>query len=152
MLAATLHAYLRMPLGIPGHNGLIFMTVFVFGQSFINKPMSGLVSAIGASSLLYLNVLGFKDPYIFIPYILIGVIMDLLGTIPVKGKWRFLFIGIIAGIAYTCIPLHRFIIMSIGLYQNGAILKFGLPITILSHFAFALSGGMLGYFTNKAIK
>ena len=151
MFAASLHAYIRIPMGIPGHNGLIFMTIVVFGRTFINKPLSGLASCLGASTLMYLNVLGIKDPFIFVPYLVIGVMLDLFGTISIKEKYRFLLVAITAGVAFTCIPIYRHIIASIGLFQYGSLLKFGLPITILSHFAFAFSGGLLGYFTSKKI-
>ena len=151
VLATTLHAYLRVPLGIPGHNGLIFMAVMVFGRSFINKPMSGLVSCLGASTVLYLNVIGMKDPYIYFPYLAMGVVFDLLGIIYVSEKWRFLLVGIVAGVAFTCIPFFRYIVQSAGIYAYGSLLKHGLAVTVISHFAFAFGGGVLGYFTNKKI-
>ena len=57
-----LHSYLRMPLKLPGHHGVIYMALLLSGRLISNKKFASSYSSIGAAAMLLIP-LGFKDPF-----------------------------------------------------------------------------------------
>lgn len=150
MLAITLHAKLRIPLHLPGRNGLVFMSVIVAGRYFSKFNFAGSISCMGASALLLFNVLGFDDPFMPVEYILIGASLDILFL--AVGKWYSnpFVIGIICGLTYTIIPLTRFIV-SITTGFPYLSLLFSFVYLIATHLLFGFLGGLLGASLTKVI-
>lgn len=150
MLAITLHAKLRIPLHLPGRNGLVFMSVIILGRYFSKFNFAGSLSCIGAAGLLLFNVLGFSDPFMPVEYLLIGATIDLLFW--ASGRWYTnpLVIGLICGLSYMIIPLTRiFVTFSTGFpYQS---LFASLLYPVATHLLFGFLGGLLGASLTKVI-
>ncbi|MEI7595572.1 MAG: hypothetical protein WCK02_07485 [Bacteroidota bacterium] len=77
-VAMLVHARLRLHLGIPGHQGLLYMAMLVGSSMTLNTRFSGLAFATGSSAVLGMGILGFANPFIFAEYLFVGIVADLL--------------------------------------------------------------------------
>jgi hypothetical protein len=143
MIAVTLHAKLRMPLHLPGRQGLIFMAILVMGISFSRYAFAGSISCLGASTLLFFNVLGFNDPFMPLVYLLLGFIIDLFFILSAKitsYKWL---LSLAGGLAWMCIPLLRFLIGSLTGFPYHSVMS-GILYPMMTYFIFGTAGSLLG--------
>ncbi len=151
MLAVTLHAKLRIPMGIPGKHGVLFMFLLISAYSFSKFRFATLISCAGASILLFTNVLAFDDPFMVYEYMALGFVMDLLLNGVPRLQSKVWFIAIVCGISWMIIPLSREIIhLTTGFYFNSLLKGFFIPV--MTHFAAGFTGGILGAFAAKGIK
>jgi len=135
MLAITAHARLRLHLGIPGHQGILRKTSKIKWSSFI--------FSVGVASMLYVPFLGFGDPFAIFVYLWPGIIFDLLYVPNKSSRLKIWFVAIIGGIAYSSIPLSRFLLGLItGIMHKSVAL--GLMLPVLSFFTFGLIGVLIG--------
>lgn len=144
MAAVLLHAKLRIPLNLPGHHGLEFMALFTAARLMSNLPWAASLSSFGAASLLFLPVIGIKDPAAPLHFILPGLLLDGLFFLFRENAKKMLPVILFAGLAYMMIPLGRLITSLITGFQYMAFLKYGVVLTMASHFIFGLFGGLVG--------
>ncbi len=137
-LGVLMHAYLRFPINIPGHMGLVYMAILFSGRLISKKPYASSLSSIGAAFML-LFPLGFHDPFLPVIYFVPGLVVDLAYKYSGKMFVKVLF----AGIAYAMIPLVRLLISTTTGVVYGSFVKHGFVIPVISHFAFALAGAAL---------
>ena len=151
MLAVTLHARLRMPMKIPGKQGVLFMFLLISASSFSRFRFATLISCAGASMLLFANVLAFDDPYMAFEYMLLGFVMDMfLNGIP-KLQSKVWFVALVCGISWMVIPLSREVIhLTTGYFYSS--LMTGLLFPTFTHFAAGFTGGLFGAMASKGIK
>jgi hypothetical protein len=151
MLAVTLHAKLRMPMKLPGKQGVLFMFLLISAYSFSRFRFATLISCAGASILLFANVLAFDDPFMAIEYLLLGCVMDmLLNGIP-KLQAKIWYVALVCGISWMIIPLSREIIhLTTGYFYPS--LMTGLLFPVSTHFAAGFTGGLIGAAAAKGIK
>lgn len=142
MLAVTLHAKLRIPMHLPGKQGILFMFILISGRLISSFKYPSMISAFGASSLLLLNVLGFGDPFLAGIYLLLGFSVDFFLNISKSLNSKAIFIGFISGISYMIIPITRFLMSSIsGFYYNS--FSSGIAFPVFTHFCFGFIGGLI---------
>ena len=147
VLGAIAHVYFRVGIGIPGHHGLEWMALLLFGRMQSADRWAGLKVALGAAathagygavgpSALSLTAV--------VAYLLNGFIVDLLfrytpGGLPgvVKGI-------LLGGISFLAKPLFAAgAVLLLGLhYGSGE--KFGFYIPVATHFVFGAIGGICG--------
>ncbi len=154
MIAITLHARFRMGFNIPGHHGITFMTMMIMGRSISKMPWASTISAIGVGALLFVPILGFKDPFMAMVFILPGFMLDLLYGSFQKVSNKAWFIALSAGIAYMMIPLIRMVINLTTGFPYFTFVKHGYFIPVLTHLIFGLIGGLTGtglYFLIKKL-
>ena len=140
-IAVTLHSRLRIPLHIPGRQGLIFMAIIVAGRSFSKFSFAGSVSCLGASALLFFNVLGYHDPYMPLTYLALGIIIDLISGITSTFSKNIFVLSIAAGLSWACIPLLRMLFSFVTGYFYDS-LAAGLIYPLSTHFAAGYLGGL----------
>jgi len=150
-IGVLIHAYLRTPLKIPGHHGVIYMALILSGKLISKKNFAGSLSGIGAAAMLLLP-LGFKDPFIPVIYFFPGLIVDILFYNFRKLQPNVFFLAIICGLGYTMIPLTRIVISLFTGFPYGAFAT-GLAYPLFLHFVFGFAGGLIpagiGFFTKK---
>ncbi len=140
VLAITLHAYLRYPLNLPGHHGIEFMALLIFGSKISRLKASTSVFSLGVGIFLMFPLIGIKDPFAPLVYMMPGFLFY-FSTLAFKNlKNKFWFIALIGGIAYTAIPLTRFIIMIVINYPYKSLITHGALYVIACFFAFGLVG------------
>lgn len=142
VLAAFLHAKLRIPLKMPGHHGLEFMFIMMTVRSLSGFKFATSISAAGAMSFAFLPFGGFNDPIMPLSLLLPGIIIDILYFTLPKWNKNILILGLFAGIAYAMIPLIRLVFSSFTgyIYPNMVTTPF---YPIISHFIWGLAGGLL---------
>jgi hypothetical protein len=140
-VGVLMHAYLRIPLKLPGHHGVFYMALLISGKLISKKNYAGSLSSIGAAAMLLLP-LGFKDPFIPVIYLFPGLIVDVLYYNFRKLQPNVLFLAIICGLAYTMIPITRIFITVITGFPYGSLLT-GFLYPVFTHFIFGAIGGSL---------
>lgn len=146
ILAATLHASFRFPLGLPGHHGLEWMALLVIARHFSSYRWAATLVALGAAGASTLPVLGFHNPITPALYLLPGLCLDLLfmarSTVWLRASWL---IGLLAGTAFATKPVLQWLALDLFNSQGqGALIKHGLVYVVAMHFAFGFTGGSIG--------
>ena len=143
-LAVVLHAVLRAPLGLPGRHGLEWMALLVIGRAAGRSRLAGSTVSLGAASFSMLPIWGkLDDPFIWLIYLVPGLIMDFaLAKLPsLQNKvW---FWAVLGGLAHTTKPLIRWVINLVTGFPYGSLL-FGVLYPVGTHILFGLVGGLLG--------
>jgi hypothetical protein len=140
-LGVLIHAYLRIPMKLPGHHGVIYMALLMSGRLISKKSYASSLSSIGAAAML-LVPLGFKDPFIPIIYLFPGYIVDILFYQFKKLQPKIIFPAIICGLAYMIIPLIRIVIAMITGFHYGSLMG-GFLYPVFTHFIFGFTGGFI---------
>jgi hypothetical protein len=145
-----IHAYLRIPMKLPGHHGIIYMALLLSGRLISSKKFASSYSSIGAAMMLLIP-LGFKDPFIPVIYLFPGFIVDICFNTFAANKKVFL-LALICGLAYMTIPITRiFITLATGFPYGSFATGFLYPLFM--HFVFGFAGGMIPsgilFFTRK---
>jgi ABC-type Fe3+-siderophore transport system permease subunit len=143
VFAVVLRAKLRIPLSMPGHHGLEVMAIFLIGRSFSRISLASTILAVAAAFTILIPFFGFKDPFLPIIYILMGVAIDFLYK-NIKGfNSNIVLFAILGGISYMIIPLSRIVIHLLTGFPYNSFIKAGYFLPVLSHFVFGLAGALL---------
>jgi len=151
-LAIVLHARLRIPMNIPGHHGIEFMTIILAARLSSKLKWASSISAIGIGIFILFPILGFKDPMSGFNYMLPCFALDIVYNLTRNSKYAKLLLAIGAGLGYMMVPLSRlFFSLSTG-YVFPSFIKHGFITPVVSFFIFGLLGGLLGAGIYKLIR
>lgn len=155
-LAVVLRAKLRIPLNMPGHHGLEVMAILLIGRQLSKISIASSISSLVAGLFIFFPVFGFKDPFLPLYYVIMGISIDILYYFLIKTKINFLTFSLIGGLAYMLIPLCRLFILFLLEYEYVSFIKHGFVIPLISHFIFGFSGGLAAFglvnFSKKQIQ
>ena len=147
IMAAFLHQHLRMGLDIPGHHGLEWMTLLVFGRMQSRYRWAALVVAGGAASTYMLQTTYMPLAHSFKPaliYLLNGVCVDVLFSLS-SGKLPLLFKGmLLGGVSYMAKPVVLIPLAMLFDMSFGSFIKYGYMYPVLTHFLFGSTGAVAG--------
>ena len=143
MLAITLHSKLRMPMHLPGKQGMLFVALVVTGRGLSPLRFAGTAACTGSALLLLTGWLSFHDPYIAITYLMLGGVMDALYYTARRFSERTWVLALASGIAWMLIPFFRlimswFVPMPLNMFSSGIAYPF------ITHLLFGFTGGLLG--------
>ena len=146
-----IHAYLRVPLKLPGHHGIIYMALLLSGRLISSKKFASSYSSIGAAMMLLIP-LGFKDPFIPVIYLFPGFIVDVFYNKVSAVSSKVLLMAVVCGLAYMTIPITRIVIVLFtGIHFGSFAMGFLFPLVM--HFIFGFAGGLIpagvSFFTKK---
>jgi hypothetical protein len=143
-LAAVLHAKLRIPMQMPGRQGLVFMAVIILSRNTTRLPYASSLTFAGAAGMMAIFPLGFGSAFTPLIYLFIGPACDFLFRIFRAGSSHFLVIGLISGLTWMLIPLFRLLLtLTTGAYFDS--FRFGYAWPMGTHLVFGMLGGLLGY-------
>jgi len=152
-VVAFLRARLRIPLHMPGHHGVEVMFMIVLARLISRLPISSTITTMGAAGCMLIPGLGYTDPFLPVIFICFGLFLDWAFKLFPKLQLNVLFILIVSGVAYTFIPLSRFILVAFTNFPYDSILRGGFTLNLLSHFFFGALGGLIAIssyiFANK---
>jgi hypothetical protein len=149
--AMAAHARFKMHLGIPGHQGIIFMALLLLARKTSKIKWSSLLFSAGVGSILYLPFMGFNDPFVAFVYLWPGILFDLFYVPNTSKQPKIWFIALIGGLAYSAIPVSRFILGIItGIMHKSVAANF--EFTFISFFIFGLLGSIVGSGSYNLIK
>ncbi|MFC2102628.1 hypothetical protein ACFLS7_06495 [Bacteroidota bacterium] len=143
MLAMVIHAKLRIPLQLPGRQGIIFLAMIVAARGVSKFPLAGSVTCAGSALILATSWLGFREPLAPVVYLLIGFILDAL-FLNFRKVMPFVMATVIScAIGWMFIPLIKLGIASFtGVFFTS--FRFGILWPIATHLFFGVAGGLLG--------
>ncbi|MEI6123487.1 MAG: hypothetical protein WCQ95_07640 [Bacteroidota bacterium] len=142
-IGVLIHAKFRLPLHIPGHWGIVFMTLLFSGRLFSQKKYASSLSSLGAAFML-LMPLGFKDPFMPVIYMLPGLFLDVFFNIFKSKNKHIVFVVLLSGLAYVTIPFIRIIITLVSGFFYGSFIN-GFMYPIIMHFLFGAAGGLIAW-------
>ena len=142
MIAVILHAKLRMPMHLPGKQGLLFVALIVTGKGLSKFPFAASLSGIGAATLLLMPGLEFHDPFMALNYLFLGCLMDIVPGFFSRFTSHEWILAIVTGACWIFIPFFRltmsFVVeMPMGAFRSGYIYPF------VTHLVFGVAGGLI---------
>jgi len=151
VLAVALHAYLRLPIKVPGHNGLFWMALLIFGRLASRRRWAATLSATSAAAISLLPILGFKDPLTPITFLIPGIVIDLGFRLPPRYVVSMLAIALIGAAAHTTKPLAK-LLVSVGSGPPYPSLAAGIAYPIALHGLFGAIGAIVAVLSLKLIR
>jgi hypothetical protein len=142
--AVFLRARLRIPLNMPGHHGLEVMALLMIARNYSSIPFAGSIATLTGGLLMFIPFLGYTNPFLPLAYFLMGALIDIIYSWFRNFRHARFFFILTGGLAYMILPLTRLVFHFTGLYPYKAIIKAGIPYTLLSHFLFGIAGAALG--------
>lgn len=141
VVAMLLHESFRFGLGLPGRQGLVLMAILVFVRCSASYGYTGTLAGLGAFS----GALVFRDnPMAAMIVLGQGVLLDVAYQgfkKPLLGLWL---LPLAAGLVHTLKPLIKLSWVVAAGPADGAF-RHGLTYPFITHFAFGLVGGLVGY-------
>lgn len=149
MLAMFLHARLRIPMHLPGRQGLLFMLLLTGASLLSGMRFSSLLATTGAALYMLSGVGGFDDPFMPVHYLILGFVLDLqLNTSSrLNASW---FIALAGGLSYSVIPLSRALIMLLTGIPTPSLVN-GVLFPWFMHFLFGFSGSLIAVMAVKSL-
>jgi hypothetical protein len=150
--AVVLHQVFRFPMNLPGRHGVEWMALLILGRGLSRSRYAGSIASIGASAASMLPIWGISDdPFIWLIYLLPGLIMDLAFSNLTRWKGSLVFLGSLGALAHGTKPLARWVInLSLG-FPYGSLL-WGVAYPLATHLLFGAIGGVLGGMAALGIK
>jgi hypothetical protein len=133
----------RDNLGLPGHQGLILLSLLMVGRTTTKARWAATTSGISAASVSMIPVWGFNDPFRWLPLLLVGVIIDLAFLALARWTRHVWLIALIGGVAYVAKPLVRIAINAATGIPIGTV-QLGVAYPIVTHFVFGTAGAAIG--------
>jgi hypothetical protein len=142
MVGIVLHSKLRLPMHLPGKQGLLFVALIVTGKGMSRFPFAATISGIGAATLLLIPGLGFHDPFIAVIYLFLGFLMDISTGFVSRFTSRQWILSVTCGACWVFIPCFRlvmslFVEMPMGAFRSEYIYPFA------THLLFGIAGGLV---------
>lgn len=150
IIGIVLHAKLKVPLHLPGKQGLLFMFIIIGMSQLSRFRFSTLLATSGSALLLLTGYGGFEDPFMPLHYLLLGLIMDLLmspDSVKTKAPW---YLGVAGGLAYAVIPFDRAIITLVTGLPFHSLMN-GIVFPVFTHFLFGFFGSFLAGMAVKTL-
>lgn len=143
MVGIALHSKLRIPMHLPGKQGILFVALVVSGRGLSRLSFAASITCIGSALLLWTNLLGFHDPFLPITYMLLGGFMDLIYRLASNFSEKPWILALASGIAWMFIPFFRllfsfFVTVPMNSFSSGIAYPF------LTHLLFGVTGGLIG--------
>ena len=151
-IAGLLHVHLKYPLNIPGHHGLEWMALVLFGRYLSDNRYAATVLASGAAAS-YLSQSAFlalaHDIKPALVFLLTGACADIIFRFT-KGRLPAIVnAGVIGGLAFISKPLIMFCLF-LGGMKVGSFIKNPDYLPFISHFLFGVTGGVGGAILARA--
>lgn len=139
----VLHAVFRWPLRLPGHHGLEWMALLLVGRCVSSHRWSASLSSLSASALSVLPFWGFGDPFVWLVYLLPGLVIDAGFRLSCYWRENIWFLAALGGLAHGSKPLARAALSALSGWPYGSLLH-GLAYPLGTHILFGFLGGLLG--------
>jgi hypothetical protein len=136
-------AVTRDHLQLPGHQGLVLLALLMVGRTATPTRWAATTTGVGAATVSMLPVWGFNDPFRWLPYLLVGALIDLAFLGLARWTRHLWLVALIGGIAYVAKPLVRVAINLVTGIPIGTV-RLGVAYPVLTHFLFGTVGAAIG--------
>lgn len=143
-------SFLRMPISVSGHAGVLWIAALVVGRMVVRKP--GAATMMGfVGGLLVAIVQPSPSGFVFgiAKYVLPGLVLDLL--VPMLGRLDRIIPAIVVGATAHAAKVAVDVVQGVvaGLPTN--VLVAGLTFDLITHIAFGALGGLLAALVLRAL-
>lgn len=146
--AVFLHQSLRIPMHLPGKQGLVWIALLVAGRCSSKIGIAGSLTGLGAAAAS-IGFIG-HDPFVWAIYLTAGIAADFVFTGIPQTKWGTALLAVAFGAIHVIKPvMHGLIDMFAGIPHSS--LLGGIAYPAFTHFAFGLAGAVLGIGIAKGI-
>lgn len=149
VLAAIMHQHFRMGLNIPGHHGLEWMTLLLFGRMQSRHRWAAMVIA-GGAVITYMMQTGFlpaaHTSKHALVYLLNGACLDILFRYTPKNMPVVLKGMILGGLSFMAKPIMFLPFAILFEISFGSFSKHGYLYPVLTHFMFGSIGAICGIY------
>lgn len=143
----VLHALLHWPLRLPGHHGLEYMALMMFGRTVVGHRWAALTVATSAAVTSFIPVFGFNEFGMRFSFLLAGLTVDLLYR---YVPWRNpIVLAGMAALGHTTKPLWKWVAASGWNLKFGSLAS-GVGFPLMTHLCFGFVGGMIGVLLGRA--
>jgi hypothetical protein len=142
-LAMLAKAFLRTPIHVPGHSGVIWVSLFVVGRGLIDKPGAGIVLGGIAGAVATFLGMGRSGPFEWTKYVAAGALLEAMVLLipgPLTSMWKAAMVGAIAHLG----KLAAMLIVAVALQLPVGFIVLGLGISTTTHVIFGMLGGLVG--------
>lgn len=141
---AAFHQAFDLKLGLPGHFGLVWMGVVVAASQISLSTWAATLAACGyvGGSMAFAGLSMHALTHVPI-YAGVGLLLDAARHIGATAFRRTWFAGLAGGVAFAAKPLVLFALAATVGLEVGS-LRHGHAVPIITHFAFGLTGAVLG--------
>jgi hypothetical protein len=143
----VLHALLHWPLKLPGHHGLEYMALMMFGRTVVDHRWAALTIATSAAVTSFIPVFGFNELGMRFSFLLAGLTVDLLYR---YVPWRNpVVLAAMAALAHATKPLWKSVAAAGWNLKFGSLAS-GVGFPLMTHLCFGFVGGMIGVLLGRA--
>jgi hypothetical protein len=142
-LAMLAKAFLRTPIHVPGHSGLLWVSLFIVGRGLVDKPGAGLVLGGVAGVVATFLGMGKSGPFEWTKYAAAGALLELLVLFlpgPLTSVWKAAIVGAVAHLG----KLAAMLIVALALQLPAGFIVLGLALSATTHVLFGALGGVVG--------
>lgn len=143
VIGAAAHQTFDLSLGIPGHQGLVWMALLAFVRGTSPLRWAATITAFGALTASVLPAFGGHGPLTGWHYLLTGIGLDLAFALCGRRLPAVPVIAVGAALAFALKPVSKWLLAAAFDFQFGSIVH-GLGYPLFTHLAFGLAGGMVG--------
>ncbi|MDH4382259.1 MAG: hypothetical protein QE509_10275 [Gammaproteobacteria bacterium] len=148
-LVVVMHESVNLPLKLPGHHGLEWMALLMFGRTISRETNAATLVALGAAATASAPLWPQHGSLLGLSYLLTGLAVDALYRL--FKRPGAVSLGVIAALAHTVKPLWKLAAVNgLGL-QFGSITA-GAGFAVLCHLGFGLVGGVAGAIAGLALR
>jgi len=142
IFAAVAQQYLKMPMQLPGKQGLLFMLILSSTVTLSRIKGAGTITSSGATAFMLLFQVSSGD--VFKPFLIlfVGIVLDFLISFWRKIGQPLFFLGLAGALSWAVIPVSRmFISMFSGVYFYS--FSSGVLYPIATHLLFGFTAAII---------
>lgn len=143
--------FLRVPVHVPGHSGVLWVALFVICRGLVNKRGTGLLLGVVTGVLAQFAGFGHQGPLEWLKWVAAGAILELLVMV-VPGDLRSWGKAAVVGAGLHLGKLVGLTLAGVLLRTPFAILVLGLGWSATTHVVFGAAGGLLGAWTLRELR
>lgn len=133
----------RIPIGVPGHSGLLWIAIFVVGRGILDRRGAGLMLGVVAGVLAAILVPAREGLLVFVKYAAAGLVLDIVATL-IGERLDRPFPAAVAGALAHVAKLLSALILGWATGVPMGFLALGLGLSATTHVVFGALGGILG--------
>ena len=151
VLAVTLLAYLRLPLKIPGHKGLIWIGLLMVGRLVSHRRWAATTTSASAAATSLLPIMGFKDPLDTVVLLISGFVLDLgylLSPRLVVSIWG---VALLGALTHAVKPIAKVLVSAGSGFPYPSLIT-GLAYPLALHALFGAAGAILAVISIRLLR
>ncbi len=151
ILAVALHAYLRLPVNIPGHKGLIWIGLLMVGRLLSQRRWAATATSASAAATSLLPIMGFKDPLDTVVLLISGIVLDFgyrLSPRLVVSIWG---VALLGALAHAVKPIAKVLASAASGFPYPSLIS-GLAYPLALHALFGAVGAILAVISIRLLR